>query len=98
MCRTRGVPLHCDAVQALGQIDLDVAGIPSVALSAHKVGGPVGVGALVLDRDQPVAPLVHGGGQERDVRSGTWMPPASRGSPLLWLPTPRRPHRRCATS
>ncbi|MBK6762703.1 MAG: cysteine desulfurase [Micrococcales bacterium] len=71
VCRTRGVPFHCDAVQALGQIDVDVAGIPSVALSAHKVGGPVGVGALVLDRDQPVAPLVHGGGQERDVRSGT---------------------------
>jgi len=65
------VPFHCDAVQALGQIHVDVAGIPSVALSAHKVGGPVGVGALVLDRDQPVAPLVHGGGQERDVRSGT---------------------------
>lgn len=71
VCRARGVPFHCDAVQALGQIDMDVAGIASVALSAHKVGGPVGVGALVLDRDLPVAPLVHGGGQERDVRSGT---------------------------
>lgn len=71
VCRARGVPFHCDAVQALGQIDIDVAGIASVALSAHKVGGPVGVGALVLDPDLPVAPLVHGGGQERDVRSGT---------------------------
>ncbi|HQR79496.1 MAG TPA: cysteine desulfurase family protein [Actinomycetota bacterium] len=71
VCRRAGVPLHCDAVQALGQLRLDVAGIPSVALSAHKVGGPVGVGALVLDRDLVVDPLLHGGGQERDVRSGT---------------------------
>ena len=71
MCAARGVPFHTDAVQALGQLDLDLEGIPSAALSAHKVGGPVGVGALVLDRDLSVRPLVHGGGQERDVRSGT---------------------------
>lgn len=71
ICRRAGVPLHCDAVQALGQLPLDVAGIPSVALSAHKVGGPVGVGALILDRELAVQPLLHGGGQERDVRSGT---------------------------
>lgn len=71
LCRQHGVPLHCDAVQALGQLPLEVSGIASVALSGHKVGGPVGVGALVLDRDVPVRPLVHGGGQERDIRSGT---------------------------
>jgi cysteine desulfurase len=71
LCRRRGVPLHSDAVQMLGQVPLDVAALPSVALSAHKVGGPVGVGALVLDRDLAVRPLLHGGGQERDVRSGT---------------------------
>ncbi|MEZ5187039.1 MAG: cysteine desulfurase family protein [Candidatus Nanopelagicales bacterium] len=71
LCRRRGVPLHCDAVQMLSEPELDVARIPSVALSAHKVGGPVGVGALVLDRDLSVRPLMHGGGQERDVRSGT---------------------------
>jgi cysteine desulfurase len=71
LCAARGVPFHTDAVQALGQLDLDLDGIPSAALSAHKVGGPVGVGALVLDRDLAVRPLVHGGGQERDVRSGT---------------------------
>lgn len=71
ICRRRGIPLHSDAVQMLGQLDLDVAGVPSVALSAHKVGGPVGVGALVLDRSLSVQPLLHGGGQERDVRSGT---------------------------
>jgi cysteine desulfurase len=71
LCRRRGIPLHSDAVQMLGHAALDVAGVPSVALSAHKVGGPVGVGALVLDRSLPVHPLLHGGGQERDVRSGT---------------------------
>lgn len=71
VCRSRSVPLHCDAVQMLGQLALDVSGVPSVAVSAHKVGGPVGVGALVLDRDLAVRPVVHGGGQERDVRSGT---------------------------
>ena len=71
LCRRRGIPFHTDAVQALGHVALDVADIPSVALSAHKVGGPVGVGALVLDRDLGIRPLVHGGGQERDVRSGT---------------------------
>jgi cysteine desulfurase len=71
LCRSRSVPLHSDAVQMLGQFALDVSGVPSVAVSAHKVGGPVGVGALVLDRDLAVRPLVHGGGQERDVRSGT---------------------------
>lgn len=71
LCRRHHVPLHTDAVQMLGQQELDVGGITSVALSAHKVGGPVGVGALVLDRSQEVRPLLHGGGQERDVRSGT---------------------------
>ncbi len=71
ICARRGVPLHSDAVQMLGQPGLDVSGVTSVALSAHKVGGPVGVGALVLDRGLAVRPLLHGGGQERDVRSGT---------------------------
>ncbi len=71
LCRRHHVPLHSDAVQILGQLDLDVNAVTSVAISAHKVGGPVGVGALVLDRNQAVSPLLHGGGQERDVRSGT---------------------------
>jgi cysteine desulfurase len=73
MCAEWGIPLHTDAVQALGQVPMDMvaADVPSVALSAHKIGGPVGVGALVLARDLAVDPLVHGGGQERDVRSGT---------------------------
>lgn len=71
LCRRRGIPLHSDAVQMLGQLPLDVAQVSSVALSAHKVGGPVGTGVLVLDRTLAVQPQLHGGGQERDVRSGT---------------------------
>ncbi|MDT0165637.1 cysteine desulfurase family protein [Actinotalea sp. AC32] len=68
-----GVPLHVDAVQAVGQLDVDFAasGADALTVSAHKVGGPVGVGALLARRDLPLAPLTHGGGQERGVRSGT---------------------------
>jgi cysteine desulfurase len=69
----RGVALHVDAVQALGRIPLDLAAwrAAAVALTGHKVGGPVGCGALVLRRDTACEPLLHGGGQERGVRSGT---------------------------
>jgi cysteine desulfurase len=68
-----GVPLHTDAVQAVGQIPVDFAtsGAAALTLTGHKLGGPVGVGALLLGRDVPATPLLHGGGQERDVRSGT---------------------------
>ena len=69
----RGVALHTDAVQAFGRSPLSVAewGLSAVALSAHKFNGPKGVGVLVLRRDVAVDPLLHGGGQERSVRSGT---------------------------
>ncbi|HLL67200.1 MAG TPA: cysteine desulfurase family protein [Micromonosporaceae bacterium] len=69
----RGVPLHTDAVQAVGQVPVDFAasGVAAMTISGHKLGGPIGVGALVLGRDVPCTPLLHGGGQERDVRSGT---------------------------
>ncbi len=72
-CLDAGVPFHSDAVQALGAVPLDLAipGLTSVALSGHKIGAPVGVGALILDRDAELVPLQHGGGQEREVRSGT---------------------------
>jgi cysteine desulfurase len=67
------VPLHTDAVQAVGALPVDFAeaGVAALAVSGHKVGGPVGVGALLLGRDLDAVPLLHGGGQERDVRSGT---------------------------
>lgn len=71
MCRARGVPVHTDAVQALALGELDLSIVTAASVSAHKIGGPVGVGALVLDRGIDVAPLLHGGGQERGVRSGT---------------------------
>lgn len=68
-----GVPFHVDAVQAVAYEDVDfhALGATTMAVSAHKLGGPVGVGALIARRDAPLAPLLHGGGQERKVRSGT---------------------------
>ena len=77
-CRAAGVPFHTDAVQALGQVPVDIAavGASAVTLSSHKVGGPFGVGALILDPAVPVMPVLHGGGQERDIRSGTLDAPA----------------------
>ncbi len=66
-----GVALHVDAVQAVGRVPVDVTGITAMAVSAHKLGGPQGSGALVLRRDAAVTPLLHGGAQERGVRSGT---------------------------
>ncbi|OLB77308.1 MAG: cysteine desulfurase NifS [Actinobacteria bacterium 13_2_20CM_2_71_6] len=68
-----GVPYHTDAVQAIGQVPVDFAssGVDALTVSGHKLGGPVGVGALLLGRDVACVPLLHGGGQERDMRSGT---------------------------
>ena len=68
-----GVPMHSDAVQAVGQLPVDFAasGLSAMSMTAHKFGGPCGVGALLLRRDTSCVPLLHGGGQERDVRSGT---------------------------
>ncbi|MGE0219515.1 cysteine desulfurase family protein [Mycolicibacterium sp.] len=67
------IPMHSDAVQAVGQVPVDFAasGLAAMSVAAHKVGGPIGVGALLLRRDTACVPLLHGGGQERDVRSGT---------------------------
>ncbi|MCA1824336.1 MAG: cysteine desulfurase family protein [Mycobacteriales bacterium] len=69
----RGVPLHTDAVQAIGAVPVSFAdsGAAALTLSGHKIGGPHGVGALLLRAGVECAPLLHGGGQERDVRSGT---------------------------
>jgi len=74
-----GVPIHVDAVQRLGQLPTSAVGIDALTVTAHKCGGPYGAGALVLRRDLEVTPVVHGGGQERDVRSGTLDPPALAG-------------------
>ncbi|MCK1797632.1 cysteine desulfurase [Streptomyces sp. XM4193] len=72
------IPLHSDAIQAVGQVEVgfDHPGLAALTVSGHKIGGPYGVGALLLGRDQTPEPLLHGGGQERDVRSGTLDVPA----------------------
>ncbi|MFJ8403850.1 cysteine desulfurase family protein [Streptomyces microflavus] len=73
-----GIPMHADAVQAFGQLEVDFArsGLAAMTVSAHKIGGPFGIGALLLGRDQTPVPVLHGGGQERHVRSGTLDVPA----------------------
>ncbi|MGY5049384.1 cysteine desulfurase family protein [Streptomyces sp. 900105755] len=73
-----GIPLHADAVQAFGQIPLDFgsSGLAALTVSGHKVGGPYGIGALLLGREYTPVPVLHGGGQERHVRSGTLDVPA----------------------
>jgi cysteine desulfurase len=76
LCRARGIVFHTDATQAVGKVPLDVddAGIDLLSLSAHKVYGPKGVGALYIRRGDPqvrLLPLFDGGGHERGLRSGT---------------------------
>ncbi|MEU2322689.1 cysteine desulfurase family protein [Streptomyces althioticus] len=73
-----GVPLHSDAVQAFGQVPVHFAasGLAAMTVSGHKIGGPYGIGALVLGREHTPVPVLHGGGQERHVRSGTLDVPA----------------------
>ncbi len=78
-CSEAGVPLHVDAVQAVGSIPVDATLPDAMAISAHKLGGPLGVGALVARRGLDLTPLTHGGGQERQIRSGTLDVPALVG-------------------
>ena len=81
IAHAHGIPVHTDAVQALGQLPLDFArsGVDAMTVTGHKVGGPYGVGALVVRRELQPTALLHGGGQERDIRSGTIDPPAIAG-------------------
>ncbi|PKV88033.1 cysteine desulfurase family protein [Streptomyces sp. TLI_146] len=78
VAREFDVPLHADAVQAVGQLDVDFAasGLAAMTVSGHKIGGPYGIGALLLGREYTPVPVLHGGGQERHVRSGTLDVPA----------------------
>ncbi|MCU1431658.1 MAG: cysteine desulfurase [Actinotalea sp.] len=73
LARRYGIPVHSDAVQAVGHLGVDfgAAGLDAMTISSHKLGGPVGVGALLARRGLDLTPVVHGGGQERGVRSGT---------------------------
>jgi cysteine desulfurase len=81
VAKEHGIPLHSDAVQAVGQVPVDfsASGVDALTVTGHKIGGPLGVGALLLGRGMTPAPLLHGGGQERDVRSGTLDAPAVAG-------------------
>ncbi|CAA9346606.1 MAG: Cysteine desulfurase [uncultured Nocardioidaceae bacterium] len=83
-----GVPVHSDAVQAVGQLPVDFAasGLDAMTLTAHKLGGPIGAGALLLRRELDVVPLLHGGGQERQVRSGTLSAPLTAGFAAAVVP------------
>jgi cysteine desulfurase len=76
-----GIPVHTDAVQAVGSVPVDFAtvGVDALSLTGHKLGGPYGVGALLVRRELELTALLHGGGQERDVRSGTIDVPAIAG-------------------
>lgn len=76
-----GIPMHTDAVQAVGHVPVDFAasGVDLMSITGHKLGGPIGVGALVARRDATLLPLTHGGGQERRLRSGTLDTPAIAG-------------------
>jgi len=78
LARPHGIPVHSDAVQAFGSVPVDfrASGLSAMSVSGHKLGGPVGVGALFLGRAVKLTPVQHGGGQERDVRSGTLDTPA----------------------
>jgi cysteine desulfurase len=73
MAKSKGALVHCDAIQGAGRIPVDISelGVDYLTLSAHKIGGPQGVGALILGGDLPVEPFVQGGGQERNRRGGT---------------------------
>jgi cysteine desulfurase len=81
LCREFAIPVHSDAVQAVGQVEVDFAasGLDLLSISGHKIGGPQGVGVLLARRDATLVPLTHGGGQERQVRSGSLDVPAIRG-------------------
>jgi len=72
-CRSRGVLFHSDAIQALGKIKVDfiASGVHLMTLSSHKIYGPQGCGALIMDKSVGLSPLMYGGGQERKRRAGT---------------------------
>ena len=72
------IPVHSDCVQSFGKVDLSFKelGLTAATISAHKVGGPLGVAALILKRGLDIEPILHGGGQERDIRSGTFNAPS----------------------
>jgi cysteine desulfurase len=73
LAKPHSIPVHSDAIAALGHIpvNFEASGVSAITITGHKVGSPVGVGALILSRSTKLTPVVHGGGQERNLRSGT---------------------------
>ncbi len=73
IAKSYDIPVHSDAVAALGKIPIDfgASGLDAMSISGHKVGAPIGIGALIVRRDSKPVNLIHGGGQERGLRSGT---------------------------
>jgi cysteine desulfurase len=73
IAREHGLPMHSDAVQAVGTlpVDFERSGLDALTMTGHKIGGPPAAGTLLLRRDLDCVPVLHGGGQEREVRSGT---------------------------
>ena len=93
VAREYQIPFHSDAVQAAGQLPVGLAasGADALTITGHKIGGPVGAGALLVTRGTDLVPVLHGGGQERDVRSGTLDAPAIRAFAVaVQLATSRR--------
>ncbi len=80
LAAAHGIAVHADAVGAWRHLPIDFAtsGLAALSVSAHKIGGPFGMGALVVSRTATIVPLIHGGGQQRKVRSGTQDAPAAR--------------------
>lgn len=78
MARQYLIPVHTDAVQSFGKVPFSFSslGVTAATLSAHKIGGPLGIGVLILKRGLDITPILHGGGQEREIRSGTLNAPA----------------------
>ena len=81
LAHAHGIPVHTDAVQAVGQVPVDfgASDVDALTFTAHKVGGPFGVGALIVRRELGVTPLLHGGGREREIRAGTMGTPTTAG-------------------
>lgn len=78
LAKINSIPVHCDAVQSFGKVPLSFSelGLTALTISAHKIGGPFGIGVLVLRRAVEIPALLHGGGQERELRSGTLNAPS----------------------
>jgi cysteine desulfurase len=84
LAKPLGIPVHSDAIATFGHIPISFAdsGLSAMSISAHKIGGPVGAGALIVSRATKLVSIIHGGGQERGMRSGTMNAPVAKAFAL----------------